>query len=100
MARPSAISPSSSAICRVRSPIASLAGCTRSGAKISPAASPAAAPTSVSVIRLVAAACESTEKISIALIGTSRVSSRRRSIRPSASVPAMSRPRTHQLNGT
>ena len=41
-----------------------------------PPASPAAAPTSVSVIRLVAAACESTEKISMALIGTSSVSSR------------------------
>ena len=39
----------------------------------------AAAPISVSVIRLVAAACESTEKISMALIGTSRISSRSRS---------------------
>ena len=51
-------------------------------------------------MRLVAAACESTEKISMALIGTSRISSRSRSTMPSASVPAMSRPSTHQLNGT
>jgi len=52
------------------------------------------------VIRLLAAACESTEKISMALIGTSSTSSRNRSIRPRASVPAMSRPSTHQLKGT
>ncbi len=51
-------------------------------------------------MRLVAAACESTEKISMALIGTSRISSRSRSAMPSVSVPAMSRPSTHQLNGT
>ena len=51
-------------------------------------------------MRLNAAACESTAKISIALIGTSRVSAPSRSTRPSASVPAMSRPSTHQLNGT
>ena len=99
-ARPSAIWLSRSAIWRLRSPTASLAGCTRSGASTRPAASPAAAPTSVSVMRPVAAVCESTEKISIALIGTSRISSRRRSTMPSTRVPAMSRPSTHQLNGT
>jgi len=99
-ARPSAIWPSRSAIWRLRSPTASLAGCTRIGANSRPAASPAAAPTSVSVMRLVAAVWELVEKISMALIGTSRISSRRRSTMPSASVPAMSRPSTHQLNGT
>ena len=99
-ARPSAIWPRSSAIWRLSSPTASLAGCTRSGAKTRLAPSPAAAPTSVSVIRPVAAACESTEKISIALIGTSRMASRKRSTMPSASVAAMSRPSTDQLNGT
>ena len=99
-ARPSAIWPSRSAIWRLRSPIASLAGCTRSGASTKPAASPAAAPTRVSVIRLVAAACESVEKISMALIGTSRISSRSLSTMPRASVAAVSRPSTHQLNGT
>jgi len=99
-ARPSAIWASRSAIWRLSSPTASLAGCNRSGAKTRPAASPAAAPMSVSVMRLVAAACESTEKISIALIGTSRMSSRSRRTRPSTSAPAMSRPSTHQLNGT
>ena len=52
------------------------------------------------MIRLVAAACEPVEKISMALIGTSRISSRSRSTMPSASVPAVSRPSTHQLNGT
>ncbi len=99
-ARPSAIWPSRSAIWRLSSPTASLAGCTRTGANTRPAASPAAAPTSVSVIRVLAAACEPTEKISMALIGTSRISSRSRSTMPSASVPATSRPSTHQLNGT
>ncbi len=99
-ARPAAISPSRSDICRVRSPTASLADWTRIGANSSPAASPAPAPISVSAIRLVAAAWESMEKISIALIGTSRSSEPRRSTIPSASVAAVSSPSTHQLNGT
>ena len=59
------------------------------------------AAVTVGVLAAVAvAACEPTEKISMALIGTSRISSRSRSTMPSASVAATSRPSTHQLNGT
>ena len=59
---------------RQRSPMASAAGWTRGGARTNPAASPAAAPMSVSMIRPVAAVfAPVTDRMSIALMGTSRM---------------------------
>ena len=99
-ARPDAISSSRPAICRLKSPIASSAGCVRTGESSRPAASPAAAPASVSITRPVAAALVSKDRISIALIGTSRMWSPSLSLEPMASAAATVRPRLHHVNPT
>jgi hypothetical protein len=52
--------------------MASSAGCTRGEVRTNPATSPAAVPTKVSTIRPVAADLVPTDRMSIALIGTSR----------------------------
>jgi hypothetical protein len=73
---PAAIWSSRSAMVRQRSRMASAAGCTRGGARTNPAA----APMSVSMIRPVAAVFAAvTDRMSIALMGTSRMASPRRS---------------------
>ena len=76
---PATIRSSGSAIVRVRSATASSAGSTCGAVRTNPAISPATAPINVSVILLVAAALLPTDRMSVALIGTSRTASRSRS---------------------
>ena len=85
---------------RARSAIASSAGSTCGAVRTNPATSPAAAPINVSVILLVAAVLLPTERMSIALIGTSRTASRSRSAYPTASPSAIVSPRLHHVNPT
>jgi hypothetical protein len=65
--------------------------------RTNPAISPAAVPINVSVILLVAAALLPTDRMSIALIGTSRTASRSRSY-PTASPSVIVSPRLHHVN--
>lgn len=95
---PAAIRSSRSAIVRARSAIASSAGSTCGAVRTNPAISPAAVPINVSVILLVAAALLPTDRMSIALIGTSRTASRSRSAYPTASPSVIVSPRLHHVN--
>ncbi len=91
-----------SATPRATSCTASLAGRTYSGgATTAPARTPTTAPITVSATRPSAAVPDPpTARTSIALIGTSAISSPSRSSRPITSETAMTIPRLHQVSGT
>ena len=91
-----------SAAARATSWTASLAGRTYSGgATAAPTTTPTTAPITVSTIRPSTAMSEPpTARISIALIGTSAMSSPRRNSRPITSDTATASPRLHQVSGT
>ena len=80
--------------------MASSAGCTCGDVNTNPATRPAAVPMNVSTIRPVAAALVSPDRMSIALMGTSRVLSPRCSAYPIASATAIVIPRLHHVNPT
>ena len=91
-----------SAAARATSCTASLAGRTYSGgATAAPTTTPTTAPMTVSTIRPSTAMSEPpTARISIALIGTSAMSSPSRNSRPMTSDTATASPRLHQVSGT
>ncbi len=78
--------------------MASSAGCTRNGVKTRPPSMPAAVPASVSTMRPVAAALPPSDRMSMALIGTSRMWSPRRSTYPTARLAGTRIARLHQVN--
>ena len=80
--------------------MASSAGCIRGEVRTNPATSPAAVPMKVSTTRSVAADLVPTDMMSIALMGTSRTSSRRCSAYPTVSPSVIAIPRLHQVNPT
>ena len=81
--------------------MASSAGCSRTGANSRPPIRPAPAPMSVSTTRSLAAVLLPTaDRISMALIGTSRMSSPSRRMSPTASATAIRMPRLHQVKPT
>lgn len=80
--------------------MASSAVCTCGDVRTNPATRPAAVPTPVSTTRLTAAALVPTDRMSIALMGTSRTFSPRRSANPAASAIATVIPRLHHVNPT
>ncbi len=87
---------------RASSSTASLAGRTYSGgATTEPTTMPTTAPITVSAIRpSTAVSAPPTARMSIALIGTSTMSSPSRNSRPTTSETAIASPRLHQVSGT